>query len=127
MSEKTVLVVDDSRLARNIFKRVLKSVEPDWLVEEADGAHAAMEIVGAKLIDHAFLDVNMPHIDGLELGRMIRARLPDLPITFVTANVQASTEEAASQIGATVVAKPLDEAKLWGVMMETGLGSGGLV
>jgi two-component system, chemotaxis family, chemotaxis protein CheY len=80
-----VLLVDDSRLARNHIKRVLNNLGLLKVTEAVNGSEAI-----AILKDHTFdlvvTDYNMPEVNGKELTRYIRneSGQSHLPILMVT-------------------------------------------
>jgi len=79
-----VLIVDDESVARRRIRRLL-TAEPDVTVvgESADGASALTAIAKSKP-DLAFLDVQMPELDGFGVVRSLPPS--ELPaIVFVTA------------------------------------------
>jgi two-component system, LytTR family, response regulator len=79
-----VLIVDDEAVARRRIRRLL-AAEPDVTVvgECADGASALKAITGDKP-DIAFLDVQMPELDGFEVVQSVPpTQLPG--VVFVTA------------------------------------------
>jgi CheY-like chemotaxis protein len=108
----TVLLVDDSKLARIVAARALAAVQPDWTKVEAANADEALSVATQTPVDVALLDFNMPGRDGLELAAELRARYPDMPIAVVTANVQDEVVERARAVKAAFVPKPVDEAGL---------------
>lgn len=108
----TVLLVDDSKLARIVAGRALAAVQPEWSRLEAANADEALAAVEEGGVDVALLDFNMPGRDGLELAGELRARFPDMPIAVVTANLQDEVIARARQVDAAFVPKPVDEAGL---------------
>ena len=79
-----VLIVDDEAVARRRIRRLL-AAEPDVTVvgECADGASALRAITSDKP-DIAFLDVQMPELDGFEVVQSVSST--ELPaVVFVTA------------------------------------------
>lgn len=110
----TVLVVDDSKLARIVAGKVIAALQSDWTRVEAGSAAAALEIVGSQQIDVAILDFNMPDKDGLELAYELRAAHPNMPIAVITANVQDEIIARVRALNATFVAKPVTQEALSG-------------
>jgi CheY-like chemotaxis protein len=108
----TVLLVDDSKLARIVAARALAAVQPGWEKLEAANAEEALAAAGRGGVDVALLDFNMPGRDGLELAGELRARYPDMPIAVVTANLQDEVVARAREVNAAFVPKPVDEAGL---------------
>ncbi|MDP5231104.1 MAG: LytTR family DNA-binding domain-containing protein [Cellulophaga sp.] len=76
---KTV-IVEDSRLARNEIKELLKQHPELELVGEAENVDDGFELINATKPDLLLLDINMPEKDGFELLEM----LDDVPMTVFT-------------------------------------------
>ncbi len=76
---RTVLVVDDQRDAREIYRAFL---EAHFAVLEAENGRDALEILKTHRVDMAIVDVLMPVMNGVDLVRAIRAdpSLDSLPI-----------------------------------------------
>src|SRR5688572_22312556 len=55
----TVLVVDDSKLARINAGKALNQLQPEWRRVEAASAADALEVVGREPVDIALIDFNM--------------------------------------------------------------------
>lgn len=110
----TVLVVDDSKLARIVAGKAIAALQPDWERVEASSAADALQIVGSQKIDIAVLDFNMPDKDGLELAAELRAGHPNMPIAVITANVQDEIIARVRALNATFVAKPVTQDALAG-------------
>jgi len=109
---KTVLIVDDSRVARMILKKLISESASDWTIEEVGGAAEALTYFEEKTADAAILDFHMPGIDGLELAGILRSSNSDLPMIMLTANIQKEIEERAAELGVGFLTKPVDKDKL---------------
>jgi len=79
-----ILLVDDEALALARLKRMLNTLGYDEIME-VDNAQSALELVKEKHFDLAFLDINMPGTNGLELGYELRYHQENLAIIFQTA------------------------------------------
>jgi len=77
-----VIVIDDSRLARNELKRLLKEFDTITVEGEAANAIEAREKIEELKPDLIFLDIQMPGKDGFELLQELEY-LPE--IVFTTA------------------------------------------
>ena len=110
----TVLIVDDSKLARNVAGKTLAALQPEWDRIEAGNAEDALEILRGRKIDVAMIDFNMPDKDGLELAAELRAIHPTMPVAVITANIQDEVIARAREVNATFVSKPLTEDGLRG-------------
>jgi two-component system chemotaxis response regulator CheY len=80
-----VLLVDDSRLARNHIRRVLEGMGMQSITEAENGAHA-LTFIKEHEYDLVVTDYNMPEMDGRELSEYIRFNpaTTHIPIIMVT-------------------------------------------
>jgi CheY-like chemotaxis protein len=72
----TVLIVDDSKLARIVVGKVVSGLQPDWQRIEAGNADEALAVLDAQPVDLAIVDFNMPGRNGLDLAEELRRRFP---------------------------------------------------
>ena len=105
----TVLIVDDSKLARIVVAKAVTAIQPDWKKIEAGNAEEASALLREGGIDLAILDFNMPGRNGLDLAQQIRGTHPEMPIALATANLQDEIISQAQTLNATFVAKPITE------------------
>lgn len=104
-----VLVVDDSRVMRAMIIRTLRMCGlPLGQVHQAGDGAEGLQILVDHRVDLAFVDVNMPVLDGLSMIERIRQN----PATATLAVVVISTEssevqiERLSSMGAAFIHKP---------------------
>jgi DNA-binding NarL/FixJ family response regulator len=112
----SVLIVDDSKLARMAVAKALKTLYPDWTRVEATNADEALALAKQALPDIALLDFNMPGRDGLELAGDFRALNPDMPVAVISANLQQEIVAKAGDAGASFLPKPLTQDALDGFL-----------
>ena len=109
---KTVLVVDDSRIMRNIVKNVFADLKIPCEYLEAENGKKAFHLLETNKVNLVFLDWNMPEMDGMEFLLKVRA-MPDyqnLPIFMVTSEAAKYSVAEAIQAGATdYIVKPINE------------------
>lgn len=74
---KSVLLVDDSVVTRNVVSKLLKTF--GYNVIEAKNGTEAISLVD-KEPDIVICDVEMPDIDGFETTRQLKKKKPDLPV-----------------------------------------------
>lgn len=103
----TVLIVDDSRIARMVIAKIMGQLRPGWPLIKAANAEEALAVLREQTADIALVDVNMPGVRGLELARSIRELRPDMPIAIVSANIQDEVAAAARAMNAAFLPKPL--------------------
>jgi len=112
----TVLIVDDSKLARIVAGKALAELQPDWQKIEASSAADALTLIASQPVDVALIDFNMVDKDGLELAEELRVSHPDLPMAIITANIQDEVIARARAVGATFVPKPVTADGLQGFL-----------
>lgn len=110
----TVLIVDDSKLARIVAGKAVAALQPEWGRVEAGNADEALARLEAGGIDLALLDYNMPGKDGITLAGEMRAMHPSMPIAVITANLQDEVIARVRAVNATFVPKPVTEEALRG-------------
>lgn len=116
MMAATILIVDDSKLARIVAGKAIGALQPDWRRLEAGNAEEALARVAEGGIDVVLMDFNMPGKDGLALAAELRALHPDMPLAVVTANVQDEVIARARAAQAAFIAKPVTEEGLRGFL-----------
>jgi len=112
----TILIVDDSKLARIVMSKAITALQPDWTRIEAGSADEAIAIVDQQAVDVAVLDFNMPGRDGLVLAAELRTRFPAMSIAIATANVQDEVIAGARAANASFINKPVTEDGMRGFL-----------
>lgn len=110
--KRTVLIVDDSKLARMAIGRALAAIQPEWNRVEATNADEALALMEVSPADIALLDFNMPGRDGLVLAAELNALRPMMPIAVISANYQDEIVTGTAKVGATFMVKPVTDAPL---------------
>ena len=114
-----VLVADDDPVLCELIQEVL-SAELEAHAT-TDSAQAAARIKKEKF-DAVFLDVRMPHPDGIELARHIRSSKLNqtTPIVMITGDEDRNAMMRAFQAGATFfLSKPVDRPRLMRLIRAT--------
>jgi PAS domain S-box-containing protein len=99
-----IFVVDDDEDVREFLADALISL--GHRVETLAGGAQALAALAASAPDLILVDFAMPEMNGAELAREIRARLPDLPIVFVTGFAESDQLEGALGPDVPVLRKP---------------------
>lgn len=103
-----VLVVDDSRVMRQIVIRTLRQAGFDGLdiVEAVDGADGLTK-VRAEAPDLVLSDWNMPNLSGIDFLVSLRAGGDQTPFGFVTSEGSEEMRQRAAAAGALfLISKP---------------------
>jgi CheY-like chemotaxis protein len=108
----TVLIVDDSKLARMSVAKLLSALHPDWRRLEAANADEALLQIEQQKPDIVLLDFNMPGKDGLAFAAELHQRSPHISVALISANRQVEVIQRAQAAGAAFLAKPLTEPAL---------------
>ena len=105
-----VIVADDERPARQFLATMLRSFEDVDIVGEAKSGKETMRLIEQTQPDLAFLDLQMPEMDGLSIVRSLRqGRIP--LVAFVTAFEEHAV--SAFEIEALdYLLKPVDRGRL---------------
>jgi two-component system chemotaxis response regulator CheY len=84
-----ILLVDDSKTMRNIWKKVVSTFEPDAEIFEAgDGLEGLAVFSEQPNIDLALVDWNMPNMNGLEMVTKVRETHKDTVIIMCTTEAE---------------------------------------
>ncbi len=111
MDRRTILITDDSPSFHARMDDVLGR-DGHRLLHARSGAEA-LEWIERDRPDVAFVDIHMPGMNGLELIRRLRERIPDLPIFAVSSGSLDAVRDAARRVGANAwLAKPAPAATL---------------
>ncbi len=105
-----LLLVGDEALILATVKHGLRAC--GYEVATADSGEAALARAGVDTFQLAILDVRMPGMNGLELGRLLRER-NDLPSIYLSAiRDDELVAEAVREGTLTYLVKPIDVAQL---------------
>ena len=103
-----ILVVDDSATMRMIIVKSLRQAGFEAAtVIEASGAKEALQKLAAGGVDLMLSDVNMPEISGIELIKVVKMKMPNLPIVMVTTESSPEMKQTMIAAGASaIITKP---------------------
>jgi signal transduction histidine kinase/DNA-binding response OmpR family regulator/ligand-binding sensor domain-containing protein len=90
---KAVLVIDDNATNREILKSQLEQWKFLPVITES-GAEALNVLASKQTINLIISDMNMPDMDGVQLTKKIRKKLPEIPIILLSSmgNAQSKNE-----------------------------------
>ena len=117
----SILVVDDSPIARNMLIRALP---PAWDVEiaQAQNGIEALERYRAGNVDVMFLDLTMPDMDGYQVLETLRREDLNCLVIVVSADVQEQAKARVKSLGAIAfIQKPVTSDGLAEVLRTYGV------
>jgi two-component system chemotaxis response regulator CheY len=109
-----VLVVDDSKVMREMVVACLRAVDDLTFTHAASGLEA-IEQLSLRSFDLVVLDLNMPDIHGLEVVQFVRSHtlFRELPIVVLTTRGDEASRGALLAAGASsYMTKPFDPATI---------------
>ena len=117
----SVLVVDDSPIAR---KMLIKALPPDWDIEITQAANGveALAAYRAGRVDVMFLDLTMPDMDGYQVLETLRKEDLTCLVIVVSADIQEKAQERVLAMGAIAfIRKPITAEGLRDVLKQYGI------
>ena len=107
MTKIKAVIVEDSRLARNELKELLKDHSEIELVGEAENVDDGVELIKKTNPDLLLLDINMPEKDGFELLEM----LDEVPVTVFTTAYDEYAIKSFEYNALDYLLKPISESR----------------
>lgn len=104
------LIVDDDVDMRNLIANVM--LEHGHLTVTANSAEEALASLPHYTFQVAFLDHNLPGMEGMVLGEWLRRNNPFMEIALVTGSTDVRLETLCSEHGVELVRKPFDVSDL---------------
>jgi len=117
MSNKSLLVVDDSATMRQLLCMTLTRVDgiTEANITEASDGEDALDKVKSGRFDLVLTDIRMPRMDGLEFIRKVRSELNDVALPIIIISTKGAEEDV--QIGMNLgasgyLSKPVSMTRL---------------
>ena len=97
MTKKRILIVDDSFVMRALLRGIVTS-DPDLEVAgEATNGLEALQQVKEMAPDLVLLDIEMPHMDGIECLKRLRL-MSKVPVIIVSSVAQAGSPKPSRPV-----------------------------
>jgi len=120
MNDFKVLIVDDDYINRKLLISILKKrLYQIQAIESVDGADALRSCYEYPDIQLVLLDIEMPHVDGLEFLRLFNQdeKLQKIPLIAISSNDMHKQD--VYSIGADMfLVKPITEEKLFDAILQ---------
>lgn len=110
----TILMVDDEPTTLEVMEMFLRGAGYERIVRTSD-SRKVLELMEETQPDLLLLNLMMPHMDGVEVLKAVRARddLSNVPILIVTGSSDPAVKQRAVDHGATdFLGKPIDPSEL---------------
>jgi DNA-binding NtrC family response regulator len=103
--KQSILIVDDEPAQRLLLSQALNK---EYTVTAAATGIEAKQLLGQRSFDLVITDQRMPGMNGIDLVRWVRERMPEIPIVVLTAHGSVETAVEAMKLGAQeYLTKPL--------------------
>ncbi|ADI00110.1 response regulator transcription factor [Salisediminibacterium selenitireducens] len=79
-----IMLVDDHPVFRSGLKHILCTEADYHVIAEADDGESAIEMAAEANPDIIIMDISMPGLDGIEVTREIKRKIPDIRILMLT-------------------------------------------
>lgn len=114
---ETVLVVDDDKISRQGIIFLLKSMNRQFEIFEANNGQKALEIIRKVPIDYLLTDIQMPFMDGLELIKKAYTITPELGTIIFSGYSLFDYAKKAITLGVQeYILKPVDPDEFYNSM-----------
>ena len=104
-----ILIVDDSKLNRDILKEILGET---YNYLEAENGNQAIQMIGENIeIDLMLLDLNMPQMNGFEVLKIMKRSqcIAETPVIMISSEDAVDTMRKAYELGITdYITRPFD-------------------
>jgi len=115
-SSYTLLLVDDNPVNLQLISQIIELDLPDVRVLTAGNASEGLTLAAQSQVDGAFIDVQMPGMDGLEMCRQLRLhpRTARIPLVLMTAHIASPRLRAEGlEVGAhDFITKPISNVEM---------------
>jgi two-component system response regulator DegU len=96
----SVLIVDDHSVVREGIRRVIETEMNMKVCAEASSGREVSDLVGEHRPDVVILDINMPHVSGLESLNELRSKHPKTKVIFLSIRSDTPVLRSAVHLGA---------------------------
>lgn len=106
-----ILIVEDNELNRDLLRKMILKYFPKAKIEESFDGLMALQKLGEYRPDLIFMDIQMPHMDGLTATKEIRSNqtFKKTPIIALTAGALNEDRKKCFEVGMDYfLAKPID-------------------
>ena len=95
-----IVIIDDHQLFREGVKRILEFEKSFQVVAEGDDGSQALDLIEEHQPDVVIMDINMPHVNGVEATGMITEKYQDAKVIILSIHDDENYVMHALQTGA---------------------------
>ena len=109
MNKKTIVVIEDNQLNMKLLRGLLNI--GGFAVLEAEDAENGIQLIEKYKPDLILMDIQLPHMDGLEATRIIKHQPSsrDIPVIAISAHAMEGDKQKAFDAGCNgYITKPIE-------------------
>ena len=111
MKKSKILVVDDNTKILYSFRTFLE--KEGYINISAEQGCAALDLISTEKPSLVFLDISLPDINGMDILRQIKQKIPSLPVIIVSGHNSEENRNQARSLGASdFLEKPLSLTRI---------------
>jgi DNA-binding NarL/FixJ family response regulator len=95
-----MLIVEDNAAYRQVLRQLLAARFPAMQIAEAGDGDEALQLALTRFFDAIFMDIHLPHANGLELTKAIKAVCPRSRVCVISNHSLLEYRDAAFRSGA---------------------------
>jgi CheY-like chemotaxis protein len=99
VKKSKILVVDDNIKILYSFKTFLE--KEGYITISADQGSAVLDLISTEKPSLIFLDISLPDMNGIDILRQIKEKIPSLPVIIVTGLNSEDNRNQARSLGAS--------------------------
>ncbi len=106
-NKNRVLVVDDEAALRTVLSSELHT--EGYMVSTASDGDEAIDLLQSHSFDLILLDIKMPRVDGFQVLRYVKEKLPHIKVIMLTGFADLKNAIESKKLGAEdFISKPYD-------------------
>lgn len=100
MKKISIIVADDHAIVRQGTRKIFEDLNDFQILGEASNGKEALNLCIVKKPDILLLDLSMPDINGIEVLKLLKSKVPEQKIVIFTAQSDLQYVKAALKYGA---------------------------
>lgn len=101
METTKIVIIDDHQLFREGVKKILDFEDSFEVVAEGDDGTEAVDLVSIHHPDVVIMDINMPHVNGVEATKQLIEKFPDAKVIILSIHDDENYVTHALKTGAS--------------------------